>query len=334
MTDKRWNLHGTLFLADNNTDPIYGSNVLIGDLLLPDNNGVWTAFPHGFGVLATITLNPIHAAGINDPPLMTTLSLQNDLIVNDANGYVGEVLHTLSNATVQILPIQPTLSVSPPLVEAHAVGTIFSVNIDVSELNAGWRAVSAQVRLLYDPAYLEVLNVTEGPFLQDPRWNLHGTLFLSSVEVDVIYGPDVLIGDLLLPNSDNGVWDAFPTGNGTIATVTFNVTSQPLGLDNPPAHVYLGLGDPFSTLLNDNNDYIPTNLLSGEFRVYPTHKADINVDGKVDMKDIALVAKAFGTKAGDPRWNANADVVTDGIINMRDVGFVARNFGWPQAHTS
>jgi hypothetical protein len=56
-------------------------------------------------------------------------------------------------------------------------------------------------------------------------------------------------------------------------------------------------------------------------------------DGKVDMRDIACVAKAFGTKLGYARWNPNADVtgptpsVPDGKVDMRDISVVAKNFG-------
>jgi hypothetical protein len=63
------------------------------------------------------------------------------------------------------------------------------------------------------------------------------------------------------------------------------------------------------------------------------HVGDINGDGKVDMKDIALVAAAFGTSPGHPRWNPDADItgqtylVPDNRVDMRDISLVAKNFG-------
>ena len=63
------------------------------------------------------------------------------------------------------------------------------------------------------------------------------------------------------------------------------------------------------------------------------HVGDINGDGKVDMKDIALVAAAFGTYPGHPRWNPDVDItgltylVPDNRVDMRDVSLVAKNFG-------
>lgn len=50
-------------------------------------------------------------------------------------------------------------------------------------------------------------------------------------------------------------------------------------------------------------------------------------DGKVDMRDIGLVARAFGTKIGDTYYSPECDLNGDGKIDMRDVGLAARHFG-------
>lgn len=59
-------------------------------------------------------------------------------------------------------------------------------------------------------------------------------------------------------------------------------------------------------------------------------------DGRVDMRDIALIARAFGSfgpnyfYSGSPpsaNWNANADFNNDGRIDMKDIALIARNFG-------
>lgn len=56
---------------------------------------------------------------------------------------------------------------------------------------------------------------------------------------------------------------------------------------------------------------------------------DLNEDGKVDMRDIATVARAYGSKPGDPNWNPRADLNGDGFINMTDVNMASNNFGYP-----
>ncbi len=60
---------------------------------------------------------------------------------------------------------------------------------------------------------------------------------------------------------------------------------------------------------------------------------DLSGDGKVDMKDIAIAAKAFGSYPGHPRWNPDADVtgleylVPDNRVDMRDIAVISQNFG-------
>lgn len=50
-------------------------------------------------------------------------------------------------------------------------------------------------------------------------------------------------------------------------------------------------------------------------------------DGRVDMRDIGLIARAFGTKIGDTYYSPECDLNGDGIINMRDIGLAAKHFG-------
>lgn len=54
---------------------------------------------------------------------------------------------------------------------------------------------------------------------------------------------------------------------------------------------------------------------------------DVNGDGKVDTKDLALLVKAFGAFPSDPRWNTSYDLDKNGRIDMRDIVIVVQNFG-------
>jgi len=54
---------------------------------------------------------------------------------------------------------------------------------------------------------------------------------------------------------------------------------------------------------------------------------DLNGDGKVDMRDLSIVALAFGSYPRDPRWNPIADVNKDNKINMKDMVIICKNFG-------
>jgi hypothetical protein len=63
---------------------------------------------------------------------------------------------------------------------------------------------------------------------------------------------------------------------------------------------------------------------------------DANGDGKVDGKDIALIAKAFGSfgpnkiypgSPPSPNWDPNLDLNLDNVIDGRDIVLAAKNFG-------
>jgi hypothetical protein len=54
--------------------------------------------------------------------------------------------------------------------------------------------------------------------------------------------------------------------------------------------------------------------------------ADINIDGKVNMRDVATIARLYEIRQDSPKWNPAADIIQDGIINMKDTGFAARCF--------
>ncbi|HXX87366.1 MAG TPA: ABC transporter substrate-binding protein [Candidatus Acidoferrum sp.] len=51
-------------------------------------------------------------------------------------------------------------------------------------------------------------------------------------------------------------------------------------------------------------------------------------DLKVDIRDISLAAKAFGTVPGQPNWNAVADVNGDFKVDIKDISFIAKQFGY------
>jgi len=54
---------------------------------------------------------------------------------------------------------------------------------------------------------------------------------------------------------------------------------------------------------------------------------DIDGDGTISIRDVALVAKAFGSSLGDPAWNPWVDFNQDGKINILDICPLARSFG-------
>jgi len=53
-------------------------------------------------------------------------------------------------------------------------------------------------------------------------------------------------------------------------------------------------------------------------------KGDANWDGVIDTKDLELLKAAFGSHPGEPNWNPDCDLNGDGIVDGRDIAVAAR----------
>jgi tungstate transport system substrate-binding protein len=65
-----------------------------------------------------------------------------------------------------------------------------------------------------------------------------------------------------------------------------------------------------------------------------TVKEDLNLDLKVNMRDISSVILAFNSNPSKPNWNPDAELNDDGLINMRDIFAVILKFGWEGSQPS
>jgi hypothetical protein len=166
----------------------------------------------------------------------------NPIPVDATNGY-----YELDWAPILVFPY---FSVIPASYTATAVGEVFNIAVCVNNLFAGHAAVGFEFKLSYDPTILELLSVTEGPWLP-PYGALpnQGTLFLTSSGANYIQ-----VGDVVMPDA-NGTWHApFPAAPNPnivpLAILTFNATAQglfptvlscPLHLYDTKVGDYLGL---------------------------------------------------------------------------------------------
>jgi hypothetical protein len=58
-----------------------------------------------------------------------------------------------------------------------------------------------------------------------------------------------------------------------------------------------------------------------------TFSGDINGDFRVNLADLLLLANAYGSSAGDVRWNPMADIDGNGIVNLVDLVTLAIHYG-------
>jgi len=89
-------------------------------------------------------------------------------------------------------------------------------------------------------------------------------------------------------------------------------------------HTFLSPGN-HTIVLKVTDELSMWNTTSKKLTIY--YITDVNKDRTVNILDISLVAKAYGSKPGDPKWNAIADFDKNGIINIIDISKVAKDYG-------
>ena len=204
-------------------------------------------------------------------------------------------------------PLASEIIINPPDPKSPlAVGDVFRQRIEIQDATdlAGW-----QMDIAFDPEVLEVVDISEGDFLeQDGR----DALFLSEQSSGKITVKQVRVGGIGVPMS--GV-----SGSGVLVTLRFRFVSFSetlLGLQN------VRLSDSSGERLSYSVTLTP---------VVATHASaaaeDINHDGKVDILDLVMVAGSIGAV----RPHLRADVNDDGVIDVLDLVAIAGSPDWGQS---
>ena len=180
------------------------------------------------------------------------------------------------------------------------VGDTITLNLNAENITdlAGWQA-----DITFDPNVLEAVEVTEGDFLKSEG----GGTFFQGGTIDNIAGR---ITDLYSARiAESGV-----NGTGTLLSVTFIAKAggeTEVSLDN-------------FEFISITDEIIPTvhPIIAITMGEYPAW--DVNQDGRVNIRDLILVAKDFGSSAPA---NLQTDVNRDGVINIQDLIIVSQHFG-------
>lgn len=145
------------------------------------------------------------------------------------------------NGTVIVEAYSPVL---PPNLEVSSatigpgpsLGQLFNITVSLVNVMDFQNIVGIQFRLSYDPTMLEAVTGYEGQFLQTyaalqgADGSPSGTFFVIYVNnPDGIFGPHVLVGNMIFPN-ETGRWnEPMLNGTGVVATITFRVLYQSFG---------------------------------------------------------------------------------------------------------
>lgn len=202
-----------------------------------------------------------------------------------------------------------TMAVNPQLIDAKAQSTsfCFSVNVSISNVTSLY---GYEMKLVWDPTIVQPSSVN---FLVPSTWGKN--YFIGKNETT--NGQYWLALSALPPAT------AF-TGNTTIASLKFNVTSSALiTFSGKTVETPLGLTE---AILSDNlGNAIPHISIGATARIKMVLMGDVNGDGVVNVLDLVRVATKFG-QHGSPGWIPE-DVNSDGSVNLLDLILVASNLG-------
>jgi len=137
-------------------------------------------------------------------------------------------------------------------------------------------------------------------------------------------------GKTIMVDLDKG---SFPIGRIEDISVTFDGEK-------------IGLADSLADVLNPNDDEKPEFFVlwgskgaqvlisiprfsahTIEIICAPCVKGDVNGDGIIDYKDLAVIVARYGSRQGDSSYLDAADINGDGVIDYRDLAFVVAHYG-------
>jgi nitrous oxidase accessory protein NosD len=174
------------------------------------------------------------------------------------------------------------------------------------ELSAGIEILEA----VYDTTVYSNNNMFVNNVIEN---NFNGVL-------SVWYSEENLFSHNTFKNNTNNVFAVDPTSMNN-NTVYENYWSDYSGEDKNGD----GFGDTPYWFDAQNKD---THPLMSPYKYWSNPLVgDINKNMRVDITDLAIAARAFGTSPSYPSWNPNADINKDNRIDIRDLVLIAKNFG-------
>jgi hypothetical protein len=260
--------------------------------------GTWTP---SVGMKDTTT-NSINYDAAQIHALGSPYRLNNINVSGQSDGSVGSTGGTVtdsvfgSNAQITV----PSGVLPPP----PAPATAYTVAIDVLQSSSS-PSVQTPRGFSTQPASFFV-NISSNPPFPDPL-NFPGVTVVLPLPTFMVPGTTGL-----------ELWRLDPL-SGMVQVKAYNP-------QNPQAIPVNAIGtvnaDGLSvTFLNVNH----LSLLVGLQPTGTFVSGDVNGDGVVNCADMAIVQAAFGTRLGQPGYQANADLNSDEVINILDLATVARN---------
>jgi hypothetical protein len=202
-------------------------------------------------------------------------------------------------------PPPAMVSVIPSAIADRSLtpGSSFNVNVTISSATDVYQF---DFKLGFDNSILNVAEAKLGDFFPPSA--------TATIIVDNASGFVQVSASLSPPTTAK-------SGSGILAVIRLEVE----GTGRSSLHLY-------DVLLKDESGHaLPANTNDSSFN-NGALVGDITgpngiPDGKVDLRDVALVAFCFGSSPGHNRWDERADINGDHKVNIVDIALVVRNFG-------
>lgn len=216
----------------------------------------------------------------------------------------------------------------PPTSSYTRVSVAGSVSTYVSDPAKGWIRFFARPEEWAEGwCVFTVPPMGSDEFLFDPPPPFNLTLYVARIVNASLVKLDINGSDL----SVSGFWEfnyiTNPATTYDVLLLTQNMTVASGQLS------VAGNWSSFTINLQGFNS-IQGNITSyyvGEVQTRPWYGplfGDVNDDGKIDMRDIGTIARAFGSIFGfNLRYDFRADINFDFKVDMKDIGACARGFG-------
>jgi ABC-type oligopeptide transport system substrate-binding subunit len=136
---------------------------------------------------------------------------------------------------------------------------------------------------------------------RDAEYTITGTLTVSADGAPVATIPDITLAPKATYETTLYATGALALGAHNV-TASFDITGSP--------------------------DWMHALDATYTHRMWFTIREDLDYNFKVNIVDITICAKAFGSRPGDLRWDSRADLNSDKKVDILDIARVARKFGF------
>ncbi len=204
------------------------------------------------------------------------------------------ICHDIDSSSIEPTGILPKITVSST---SGSIGSTVKVTISIQD-NPG--IITASLNINYDSAKLQLVGVEDAKLLND---------FIE---------PDVLTNNPLTLIWEDGLAESNNIGNGTIATLTFQILDSDAGLTD--IYITYNDGDIYDVNLKD----VFFEIENGQIDILDYISGDVNNDGVVNAKDATLLRRYVAKWQGIEINELAADVNRDGVINAKDATILRR----------